>query len=132
VLAGDWRGAVTTPWTQPYSVLASFGADGSYSARCVENSDVDGGGCCRAFYYGSDRNSALKRWSLTQASPDGSVSGSIDIAFCYDGEPCYAPAWQGELRRLERDATGNRLAFEFWRNDGYGPVRFDLERAASH
>lgn len=129
-LVGDWHGFVTTPWVDPYQVALSFGESGSYSARCEANSDFgttgSGGGCCRAFYYGSDRDSSLKQWSLTAVNADNSIEGNIDIAFCYD--ECYLPGWQGKLRRVQYDQSGNRIRFQFWRDDGYGPLEFDLER----
>jgi hypothetical protein len=129
LLVGSWHGVVTTPWTAPYSysVQASFDVWGGYSAHCVQNSDYDGVGCCRAFYYGSDRDTPIKQWRLSGVSQNGAVSGSIDIAFEYDSGFDY-PAWQGQLRGLVHDASGNRVRFEFWRDDGYGPVAFDLER----
>lgn len=129
-LGGTWHGVVTTPWMAPYEVLASFQADGGYSAHCLYDSDNDGDdvdGCCRAFYYGSDLDSELKQWRLEDVSANGTFSGEIDIAFCYEGEECYLPSWQGEVDDLQFDATGDRLRFEF-RHDGYGPVTFDLER----
>lgn len=126
-LIGDWHGVVTTPWVPQYQVTASFGEDGSYSASCDLNSDANTGGCCRAFYYGSDRDSELKRWDVSSVNADGSVDGNLDVAFCYD-DPCYLPGWQGKLRNLHGDQSAQRIRFEFWRDDGYGPVAFDLER----
>ena len=126
-LVGDWRGVVTTPWVAQYQVTAKFGDDGSYSASCDVNSDANTGGCCRAFYYGSDRDSELKRWDVSSVNADGSVDGDLDVAFCYD-DPCYLPGWQGKLRNVHGDLSGQRVRFEFWRDDGYGPIAFDLER----
>jgi hypothetical protein len=125
---GSWHGNVKTPWTEPYQIVASFSWEGGYSARCEQNSDFDTDGCCRAFYYGSDRNSPFKHWSLTSVNADHSVDGEIDIMFCGDDEQCSAPAWQGELRKLEYDESGNRIHFQFWRSDGYGPLEIELER----
>jgi hypothetical protein len=129
-LIGDWHGFVKSPWVEPYQIVLSFGESGDYSARCTTNSDFgatgDGGGCCRAFYYGSDRDSALKRWSLTSVNADNSIEGDLDIAFCYD--ECYLPGWQGKLRNVDYDQSGNRIRFQFWRDDGYGPLEVELER----
>jgi hypothetical protein len=125
---GSWHGIVKTPWTEPYQIVASFDWEGGYTARCEQNSDVDTDGCCRAFYYGSDRNSPFKHWSLTSVNADHSIDGEIDIMFCDADGRCSAPAWQGELRKLEYDETGNRIRFQFWRSDGYGPLEIDLER----
>lgn len=130
VLAGSWHGVATTPWTAPYAVVTRFSAQGGYSAHCAQNSDYDGqsNGCCRAFYYGSDQDSALKRWALSSVNEASAFNGTLDIAFCYDGEACYAPAWQGEIVGLDYDATGNRARFELWTSDGHGPIKLDLER----
>jgi hypothetical protein len=129
VLAGSWHGDVTTPWRSPAAVVATFDGNGGYSAHCTQNTDYDGGeGCCRAFYYGSDRDSELKQWSLDSVTEGGMVSGKLDVAFCSGDESCYLPAWQGLIEALEFDASENRVRFEFWRDDGYGPVLFDLER----
>jgi hypothetical protein len=125
-LVGDWHGVVTTPWVPQYQVTASFGDDGTYSAKCDVHSDASDGGCCRAFYYGSDLDSELKRWSVSSVNADGSVNGDLNVAFCYDY--CYLPAWQGKLRNVHGDESGQRIRFEFWSDDGYGPVAFDLER----
>lgn len=124
-LVGNWHGVVSTRWVPQYQVSASFRDDGTYSARCDINSDVTGG-CCHAFYYGSDRDSELKRWSVSSVNADGSVDGDLNVAFCYGD--CYLPAWQGKVRRLHRAQTDQRIRFEFWTDDGYGPVAFDLER----
>ncbi len=125
-MVGNWRGFVSTPWTEPYQIRARFGADGTYSARCEQNSDYDGSGCCRAFYYGSDEDSPLKRWSLDSVG-FRAASGTLDIAFCYDGG-CNPPAWQGYVREVDYDQTGNRIRFDFWRGDEYGPLQVELER----
>lgn len=126
VLVGSWHGSVTTPWVPAYAVSATFGAAGDYSAHCDQNSDYAAdSGCCRAFYYGSDLDSPLKRWDLTDIHTDGKASGTIDIAFCDSGK-CWLPGWQGELSNLDYDQTGNRLRFDF--DKGNGRVTFDLER----
>jgi hypothetical protein len=124
-LIGEWHGVVTTPWVPQYQVTASFRDDGTYSAKCDVHSDANDGGCCRAFYYGSDLDSELKRWSVSSVNADGSVSGDLNVAFCYDD--CYLPAWQGKLRNVHGDESGQRIRFEFW-SDDHGPIAFDLER----
>jgi hypothetical protein len=128
-LIGSWHGVVKTPWTDPYQIVASFSYEGGYSAHCESNSDFEtaDSGCCRAFYYGSDQNSPFKHWALTSVNADHTVDGDLDIMFCYDNG-CSAPAWQGKLRQLDYDQTGNRVRFQFWRDDGYGPLELDLER----
>lgn len=126
VVQGRWHGFVKTPWVPDYAVSLSFSSS-NYSAHCDQNSDYEGGpGCCRAFYYGSDVDSPIKTWKLSSVNEDGTLNGLIDIAFC--AAPDCLPAWQGELRNLDYDATKNRMRFEFWRSDNYGPLTFELER----
>lgn len=124
-MVGSWHGLATTPWTSPYEVDLRFGADGSYSGRCTNLSEQ----CCVAFYYGTDRDTPLKRYRLVDATLSGTVWGEIDIAFAYGPDNEGLPTWQGELSAIERDASGNGLRFQFRTSDGYGPVKFDLRRA---
>jgi hypothetical protein len=122
VLAGSWRGVVTTPWTNPYVVDITFHADGHYSDRCSELEDA----CCSAFYYGTSDDTPLKQWRVDDATLSGNVFGELDVVFDY-GDSHGLPAWQGELSQIERDASGNGLRFEF-SHLTYGPQRFDLRR----
>ncbi len=106
----------------------SFGADGGYSAHCSAHSDYDSSspGCCRALYYGTDQDSALKRWTLATADAAGSTSGLIDIIFGYSGM-FWESADQGKISDLEFAADGRRARFTL--DDGdivVGTV--DLER----
>ena len=117
---GSWYGVVTTPWTPPYEVTARFGEDGSYSAQCDANE------CCVAFYFGTDDDTNIKVYELTTIGPEG-VFGLIDIAFEYGPGVYDLPGWQGELHRVNLDATGNRLRFDFIETT-HGPVSFDLAR----
>jgi hypothetical protein len=121
-IVGEWYGIVTTPWTQPYAVTLSFRVDGSYSGECIWSSNQ----CCRAFYYGTDDDSDLKRYELEGLTLDGEGYGSIDIVF---GSPdaYYESGLQGALESVELDATLARLRFDFM-YDNYGPLAFDLER----
>lgn len=125
-MAGRWHGIATTPWTTPYEVDLSFGADGSYSSRC---SILSESGCCVAFYYGTDADTPLKQWRVEDATLSGNVFGEIDIAFDYFEDGYGLPAWQGKLTEIERDASGNGLRFEFRTDTGYGPVRYELRRS---
>lgn len=127
-LTGNWRGQVDSAFRSLYWILISFNADGSYSAHCSEHSDYPGSspGCCRAFYYGTDKDSSLKQWTLSTADDSGRTSGDLDIIYDYEtafGESGY----QGEIVNLEFDATGNRARFDFL----YGDIMagtYNLER----
>jgi hypothetical protein len=121
-MVGRWRGQVTTPWTSVYPVAAEFSADGSYAAASLDPAQI-------AFYYGTDDDTPLKRYRLLDEHAVGTLSGQIDIAFDYDTS-FGLPGWQGLLDALEPDASGNQLRFDFSRNDGYGPVHFELVRCA--
>jgi hypothetical protein len=125
-IVGSWHGVVTTPWVDPYEVTAEFGADGHYSAKCIANSDD----CCVAFYYGTDKDTPIKTYTIEDATLSGNVTGTIAIAFDY-GTFFDTPGWQGELSHVEIDADGNRARFDFETSDGYGPVHFELERVAT-
>jgi len=118
-IVGVWHGLASTPWIAPYEVDLEFRVDGSYSGRCTRGSDV----CCVAFYYGTDRDSPRKRYRVQDATLSGNVIGQIDIDFGFA-----LAGWQGELSQIELDASGNGLSFDFARDDGYGPVKYDLRR----
>lgn len=118
-MVGVWHGVAATPWVPPYEVDIEFRADGSYSARCSVGSNE----CCIAFYYGTDRDTPLKRYRVEDATLSGNVIGEIDIDFGFA-----LAGWQGELSHIELDASGNGLRFEFARDDGYGPLKYDLRR----
>jgi hypothetical protein len=122
-IVGSWRGVVTTPWTVPYEIDATFDDEGHYSARCVHRSND----CCVAFYYGTDDDTELKRYLIDDATLSGRITGLIDIIFGYDG--FYEEGgWQGELSDVDVDATLDRARFDFSTSDGTGPLHFELER----
>lgn len=122
-MVGDWYGIVTTPWTEPYQVNLKFGDDGGYSGACVWSSDQ----CCVAYYYGTDLNADLKRYTVNRISSGGVVGGDIDIIFGEEGS-FYESGYQGTLESIEVDADDGRLRFDFMYGGTYGPLQFDLER----
>lgn len=119
-MIGHWSGIATTPWSAPYEVHLAFEADGHYASRSSSPTAA-------AFYYGTDLDTDLKTWSLTDLDDNGAARGKIDIAFQY-GPSFGLPLWQGVLSGVAVDATHSRLALSFSRSDGYGPVTFDLYR----
>ena len=127
-IPGDWHGTATSPWEPPYEVSLSFTTAGGYSAHCAWSSNM----CCVAFYYGTDDDTPLKRYQLDQISIEGHLSGSIDIVFSYPdglgGVRYDRSGYDGAMKEVELDATRNRLRFQFWYGDHYGPILYDLER----
>lgn len=123
-IVGNWHGVVQTPWVPDYEVTLTFRADGTYSGQCLWSSNV----CCRAFYYGTDDDSSLKRYTLDTINTEKAVSGTIDIIFGGRGVPYYESGYQGYLRSVRLNADASRLQFDFWYSDTYGPLKFDLER----
>ena len=121
-MVGHWRGIVTTPWVDPYPVVLGFTADGHYTSVCLVAD-------CVAFYYGTDQDTDLKQYRVETLNIDGISSGEIDVAFG-DVDTFGLAAWQGLLEELQIDADAQRMQFDFWRDDGYGPVSFDLWRCS--
>jgi hypothetical protein len=121
-MVGHWCGTQSNPWTGCYEVDLRFDANGHYSARSVDSWYGP------AFYWGTDDDTPLKKWRLEDALANGTVTGEIDVAFAYGGSQYGLPSWQGLLDDLAFDAARDRLRFEMRRDDGYGPLVFDLAR----
>jgi hypothetical protein len=109
-----WNGTVTTPWVKPYSVTMTFFADGHYSARCLQPN-------CVAMYYGSDADSAEKRYDIQDVRADDKGAGEITFWF----NPGNTNG--GQLRNIDLSVDGSSLAFDAWKGD-YGPLHFALRR----
>jgi hypothetical protein len=122
-MIGHWYGNVTTPWVPAYAAFLSFEPTGHYASRSLNPDEP-------AFYYGTDLDTDLKRWALTDLTVLGAASGTIDIAFNYGGANFGLPGWAGELSDVTVDTAGNRLRLSFSTSTGYGPVRFDMWRCA--
>ncbi|MES1178511.1 MAG: hypothetical protein ABUL62_29585 [Myxococcales bacterium] len=127
---GTWRGVAHTQFVPSYPVLFTFSADGGYGGHCTSHSDYEPTDfdCCRALYYGTDKDSSLKQWSLTTVNADHSVNGDLDIIYGYEGSGFGESGYQGRIANLAFDATGNRARFDFV----YGTLAwgsFELERA---
>jgi hypothetical protein len=121
-MAKSWVGLAIAPsgWVpERWTLAATFQADGHYEAKTYDPAWAP------AFYYGSDLPCSLKQWRM-RAVGAGGIEGQIDVTFQYPSEACYLPTWQGVLRRLEFDRTSHRVRFEFTRDDGYGPIAYDL------
>jgi hypothetical protein len=117
-MVGTWVGQQSNPWTQPYQVKITFGADGHYSAHCAQASCPD-----PVFYYGTDDDSPLKTYMLIDLHANGTGEGRIIIYFGPNDTNT------DQLDQVTLSTDKQHLHFEFW--DGqYGPVVFDLTRAA--
>lgn len=111
-----WRGCVSTPWTPTYEVTFIFNADGTYSATTHEELD---GMRMTALYYGTDEDSPLKKYAITDLQDSGLGIGEIDIYF-----------GTGTVRDSLRNIRlmGDRLEFEMFHQNRYGPLTFQLSR----
>ena len=114
---GTWVGCATTPWTPMYKVTFVLRADGTYSAKSGEGLD---GQRMLALYYGTDKDSPLKRYALTDVQASGLGLGEIDVYFGSDS------VVRDDLRNIR--LMGDKLEFEMFHDGGYGPITFRLNR----
>src|SRR5262249_15221344 len=119
-MVGTWQGCVTTPtgWVPKYWVTMTFRSDGTYSARSDEVLD---GQHMIAMYYGTDEDSPDKVWHLVDVHADGTASGTIDIVFDVGSVN------RDDIRQIR--LMGDKLQFEYWHFNTYGPVIFQLKRS---
>ena len=115
---GTWVGCATTPWTPMYKVTFVLRSDGTYSAKSGEGLD---GQRMAALYYGTDKDSPLKRYALTDLQASGLGLGEIDVYF--DGGSVVRD-WLRNIRLM-----GDKLEFEMFHDGTYGPITFRLNRA---
>jgi hypothetical protein len=112
-----WHGCVSTPWTPMYEVFITFNADGTYSAHTGEELD---GVRMIALYYGTDDDSPLKKYAITDLQDSGLGIGEIDI-FIFGKNTV-----RDSLRNVR--LMGDKLEFEMFHQDRYGPLTFRLSR----
>ena len=118
-IIGTWVGCATTPWTPMYKVTFVFHTDGSYSAKSGESLD---GQRMVALYYGTDKDSPLKRYALTDFQASGLGLGEIDVDF---GSGSVV---RDDLRNIR--LMGDKLEFEMFHFGSYGPITFRLNRVS--
>ncbi len=116
---GTWIGCATTPWTPMYKVTFVLREDGNYSAKSGEGLD---GQRMYALYYGTDKDSSLKRYYLTDLQASGLGLGEIDVYF---GSGSVV---RDQLRNIR--LMGDKLEFEMFHDVGYGPITFRLNRSS--
>ena len=113
-ILGTWRGVATTPWTAPYGVEITFGADLHYSAHCLDTSG------CLAFYYGQDSDAPTRVYDLVDVLANHEGVGTIYVW------PS-AGSWTGHLQRVTFRGDASRLTFEF-SNGNNAPILYDVVR----
>ena len=116
---GTWVGCATTPWTPMYRVTFVFREDGSYSAKSGEGLD---GQRMVALYYGTDEDSDLKRYYLTDLQASRLGLGEIDVYFDV------GTVVRDQLRNIR--LMGDKVEFEMFHFGQYGPLSYRLERAS--
>jgi hypothetical protein len=115
-VVGRWVGCVTTPWTPMYQVTLVFREDGTYSAKSGEGLD---GQRMVALYNGSDKDSPLKRYAMTDLQASGLGLGEIDVY--WDSRSVF----RDDIRNVR--LMDDKLEFEIF-HDGAGPITFRLNR----
>jgi len=114
-MAGTWEGCVTTPWVPTYYIAITFNADGTYSAISTEKLD---GLEMNAMYYGMESDSPNKKYFVNDSGPNNEGAGEIDIVFKVGSIN------RGSLKNIK--LMDNRLSFEFFHRNQYGPLKFEL------
>jgi hypothetical protein len=117
-LIGTWTGTATTPWVPTYHVTFTFDSYTHYASRAL-----DGGGT-PALYYGSDQDSPLKQYDITDVQANGDALGTIDIYFGESGTT------RDSLQSIQLSADLSRLKFSVMHLDQYGPLQYDLQRTS--
>jgi hypothetical protein len=116
-VVGTWKGCVTTPWLPMYQVTVTLRADGTYSAHTSEVLDFNR---MIAMYYGTDDDLPTKVYAVLDLQDSRLGVGQIDIAFDLD------PAVRDGLRNIR--LMGDKLEFEMFHFEQYGPITFRLYR----
>jgi hypothetical protein len=112
---GTWTGTATTPWVPPYRVTFNFDSYGHYSAKSLDGAEP-------ALYYGTDIDSPLKHYTISDIQADGDAIGSIDIVFDSNSVD------HDELKGIALSTDLNHLKFYFMHAGTYGPLQYDLRR----
>lgn len=116
-IIGNWKGCVSTPWVPAYFVTMSFKSDGTYSAVSDESLD---GMDMNAMYYGTQRDDAKKKYWIQDFNASKAGTGEIDVLFDVGSIN------RGTLRNVK--LMGNKLSFDFYHRNQYGPVTFQLTK----
>ena len=114
---GTWEGCVTTPWVPMYRVTVVLREDGTYSAKSGEVLD---GQEMLALYYGTDDDDSSKVYAINDLQDSRLGVGQIDISFGPGS------AIRDSLRNVR--LMGDKLEFEVFHFEKYGPITFQLYR----
>ena len=101
-----------------YEVTVTLRADGTYSATTTEVLD---GNQMIAMYYGTDDDYPSKVYAINDFQDSRLGVGQIDVAFGPE------PALRDSLRNVR--LMGDKLEFEVFHMEQYGPITFQLYRA---
>ena len=116
-IIGTWQGCASTPWTPMFAVTFVFRSDGTYSAVSEEVLD---GEDMTALYYGTDADSPLKKYAMTDLQASKLGLGEIDIF------SALGTSDRDELRNIR--LMGDKLEFEMFHSGQYGPLTYQLNR----
>ncbi len=109
---GTWTGTATA-FGDTWPVTFTFDSYTHYSAKSLQAGIT-------ALYYGSDDDSPLKTYDITDVQANGDATGTIVIYFSANDTNLE------NLQGIELSADGSRLHFYFMHDGAYGPLTYDL------
>lgn len=112
-MIGAWKGTRTTPWDGAHPVAVTFFANGTYSAAGLDD--------YFPFYYGEYCADHRSYWRVDLGTR-ALATGELKIWFEGTGTSTVE-----QLRHIS--AVQDKLAFDQWHFNQYGPIHFDLTRA---
>ncbi|MGA9654610.1 MAG: hypothetical protein WBV96_11930 [Polyangia bacterium] len=111
---GTWTGTATA-FGNTWPVTFTFDSYTHYSAKSLQAG-------ISALYYGSDDDSPLKLYNITDLQANGDATGTIVIYFSANDTDL------DNLEGIELSADGSNLQFYFMHFGEYGPLQYDLQR----
>jgi len=111
---GTWTGTATA-FGNTWPVTFTFDSYTHYSAKSLQAG-------ISALYYGSDDDSPLKLYNITDLQANGDANGTIVIYFSANDTNL------DNLQGIELSADGSHLQFYFMHFGANGPLQYDLQR----
>jgi len=111
---GTWTGTATA-FGDTWPVTFTFDSYTHYSAKSLQAG-------IPALYYGSDDDSPLKLYNITDIQANGDATGTIVIYFSANDTNL------DNLQGIELSADGSHLQFYFMHFGANGPLQYDLQR----